>query len=341
MRHIEVWADVVCAWAYIGKRRLAAALEAAAILLEERDGEPVEVVWRPFRIDPTAPAEAEPLEDALRDPLTDTALRGCAPGTTVAENRARVSEIAAAEGIGPRWGAAWRASSHDAHRLIALAYEQGGAALQNAVLEGVLRAHFVEQRDISRTETLREIASAAGFTEGARLLDEGGAEEYVRETLLRGKAIGVTTSPTLVIGGEALAGAHAPEVIARFVARATAEPRRELPAEVERLRLAEALLDKGDPLGCLTLLGALMEEYPEERSVRMLAARAHFHSAQLSRARGELETLVAQNPDDAYARLLLGRTLERQGAKEEATPHLRIAAAMNPEYGTAGGPASA
>ncbi|MEU7380976.1 MULTISPECIES: DsbA family protein [unclassified Streptomyces] len=329
MRHIEVWADVVCAWAYIGKRRL-------AVALEEWDGEPVEVVWRPFRIDPMAPARAKPLEEVLRDPVVDAALQGCASGMTAAENRVRVSEIAAAEGLGPRWGAAWRPSSHDAHRLIALAYEQGGAALQDVVLEGVLRAHFVEQRDISLAETLYEIASAAGFAEGARLLGEGGAEQYVRETLLRGKAIGVTTSPTLVIGGEALAGAHAPEVIARFVARAVAEPRRELPAEVERLRLAEALLDKGDPLGCLTLLGALMAEYPEERSVRMLAARAHFHSAQLSRARSGLETLVAENPDDAYVRLLLGRTLERQGAREEAAPHLRIAAAMNPEYGRAG-----
>ncbi|BAU87882.1 DSBA oxidoreductase [Streptomyces laurentii] len=200
----------------------------------------------------------------------------------------------------------------------------------------MLRAHFVERRDISAAETLQGIAAAAGFAEGGRLLSEGGAEAYVREALLRGKAIGVRTSPTLVIDGEALAGAHAPEVIARFVARAVAEPRRELPAEVERLRLAEALLDKGDPLGCLTLLGELMTEYPEERTVRMLAARAHFHSAQLSRARGGLEALVAQNPDDAYARLLLGRALERQGEHEEAAPHLRIAVAMNPEYGKTG-----
>ena len=83
-------------------------------------------------------------------------------------------------------------------------------------------------------------------------------------------------------------------MIARFVARAVAEPRRELPAEVERLRLAEALLDKGDPLGCLTLLGALLAEHPEERSVRMLAARAHYHSAQLSRARDRtMHSIVA------------------------------------------------
>ncbi|MFE1287294.1 DsbA family protein [Streptomyces sp. NPDC058751] len=328
MRHIEVWADVVCAWAYIGKRRLAAALE-------EWEGEPVEVVWRPFRIDPMAPARAEPLEEVLRDPVVDAALRGCAPGMSVADNRVRVSEIAAAEGIGPRWGAAWRVSSHDAHRLIALAYERGGAVLQDAVVEGVLRAHFVERRDIGRAQTLQEIASAAGFAEGGRLLGGGGAEGYVRENLLRGRAIGVATSPTLVIGGEALAGAHAPGVIARFVARAVAEPQRALPAEVERLRLAEALLDKGDPLGCLTLLDPLMAEHPKERSVRMLAARAHFHSAQLSRARGGLEALVAESPDDPYVRLLLGRTLERQGAGEEAAPHLRIAAAMNPEYGKA------
>ncbi|MEV7415144.1 DsbA family protein [Streptomyces sp. NPDC089919] len=327
MIRIEVWADVVCAWAYIGKRRVEAALRTWR-------GEPVEVVWRPFRIDPMAPAQAAPLAEVLRDPLVDAALQQCAPGLSAAENRVRVSEIAAAEGLGPRWGAAWRASSQDAHRLIALAHAQGGAALQDAVVEGVLRAHFTEGRDISLAATLEEVAGAAGFADGGRLLRGGGAEREVRELLLRAKAIGVTTSPTIVVGTEALAGAHAPEVIARFLADAAAGgPRRELPEEVERLRLAEALLDRSDPLGCLTLLGPLLTAHPQDRSVRLLAARAYFRSAQLGNARSTLESLAAEVPDDAYVRLVLGRVLERQGLPDAAAPHLRIARAMEPAYG--------
>lgn len=322
MIRIELWADVVCAWAYIGKRRVEAALREGAV-----EGE---VVWRPFRIDPMAPAKAAPLAEVLQDPLVDAALQNCAPGLSAAENRVRVSEIAAAEGLGPRWGAAWRASSHDAHRLIFLAYEHGGAALQDAVVEGVLRAHFVEGLDISEAEILEEVAGAAGFAEGGPLLRAGGGDAAVRELLLRGKAIGVTTSPTLVVHGEALVGAQAPEVIAEFLARAAEVAPRVLPAEVERFRHAESLLGKGDPLGCLSLLQPLMDAYEKDQNVRLLAARAYFHSAQLGRARTTLEGLVAEAPDDAYARLMLGRVLERQGRADEAAPHLRIASVMDP-----------
>ncbi|MFG2298587.1 DsbA family protein [Streptomyces sp. NPDC048603] len=326
MIRIELYADVVCAWAYIGKRRVEAALR-------EWDGGEAEVVWRPFRIDPMAPAEAQPLAEVLQDPLVDAALQQCAPGLSAAENRLRVSEIAAAEGLGPGWGARWRASSHDAHRLISLAYDAGGAVLQDAVAEGVLRAHFVEGRDISLAATLEEVAAATGFADGGRLLSEGGAEQAVREMLLRGKAIGVTTSPTLVVAGQALVGAQAPGAIAEFLAGAAGAGARELPAEVERFRQAEALLDKGDPLGCLTLVRPLAEAHGGDPNVRLLTARAYFHSAQLNRARALLEALVADAPDDAYARLMLGRTLERQGLADEAAPHLRVAGAMVPSYG--------
>ncbi|MET9067710.1 DsbA family protein [Streptosporangium sandarakinum] len=322
---IEIWADVVCGWAYIGKRRLEAALADPAF-----DGVPVEVVWRPFRIDPTAPARSAPLEEALADPAVDTALRACAPGLSPGENRTRVSEIAAAEGIGPRWGAAWRASSHDAHRLLFLAHEHGGAELQNAVAERVMRAHFVDGADIGDRRTLATVAAEAGFADGAALLETGAGENEVRELLLIGKARGVTTSPTIVVGDRALAGAQPAEVIREFIARGG--HRRELPDEVERLRHAEALLDRRDPLGSLVLLRPLLDAYGDDRNVLMLAARAYFASAQLGRARATLERLVGDTPDDSYARHLLGRTLQRQGLAEQAAPHLSMAAAMSPEY---------
>ncbi|MFD5511626.1 hypothetical protein ACFWIB_28190 [Streptomyces sp. NPDC127051] len=61
------------------------------------------------------------------------------------------------------------------------------------------------------------IARRAGFPEGPGQPASGAGEETVRELLLRGKAIGVKTSPTIVVGGEAPAGAHAPAVIAELL----------------------------------------------------------------------------------------------------------------------------
>lgn len=101
-----------------------------------------------------------------------------------------------------------------------------------------------------------------------------------------------------------------------------------------RFRLAEHYLDGGDPLQALHLLDALDPEQERPTAVRLLRARALYHSAQLGRAREELTALVADHPADTYARFLLGRTLERQNRLAEALPHYRLAAAMsgNPEH---------
>ncbi|WP_043627272.1 DsbA family protein [Nonomuraea candida] len=331
---IEIWADVVCGWAHIGKRRLEKALASW-------EGEPIEVVWRPYQIDPSAPAKATPMAGLLLDPMVDEALRTCSPGLSPAENRERVAGVAAAEGLGPQWGPEWRASTLEAHRLIALAYEKGGAALQDRVVERVLRAHFVDVEDISDLAVLTAIAEEAGLAEEAgyagppdparQTLPGAG---LVRELLLVGKAKGVRTSPTIVANGLALEGAQPPETIREFLADASRRTPRELPGEVERLRHAESLLDRRDPLGALTLLRPLMDAHGDDRGVRMVAARAYFASAQLNRARVALESLVAQSPDDSYARHLLGRTLQRQGRHEEAASHLTLAAVMTPDYAT-------
>ncbi|GAB2954374.1 hypothetical protein GCM10027280_48460 [Micromonospora polyrhachis] len=320
---IEIWADVVCGWAYIGKRRLEKALESW-------DGDDaVEVVWRPYRIDPTAPDQAEPMDEILRDPIVDAALRQCAPGLSPAENQVRVSQVAAAVGLGPRWGAAWRANSHHAHRLLTLAYAEAGAAVQDAVAERLLRAHFIEARDISDRTVLDQIAVDAGFSAGVRLLAGSAGEELLRDQLLHGRAMGVT-SPTFVVGDRRLAGAQAPEAIREFLAAGHAEST--LPTEVRRLRHAEALLDRRDPLGALTLLAPLLADHGDDPNVRLLAARAYFASAQLGRAEQLLRILVDRSPGDAYVRHLLGRTLQRQGRATQAAAHLRLTAAMSPDY---------
>jgi predicted DsbA family dithiol-disulfide isomerase len=312
---VEIWMDVVCAWAYIGKRRVERAVA-------DFDGD-VEIVWRPYRIDPSAPVPGEPLAEVLRDPIADDALRTCAPDLTPAENRLRVDRIAAKEGLGPPWGAAWRASSRDAHRLIALAEPAG---VQDAVVEALLRAHFVDAVDISDREVLAGVVGDV-FPEGAALLAGDDGEEQVRELLLEGRARGIRTSPTIVVGDRALAGAQPPEVIAEFIAGGG--ERRSVPPEVERYRWAESLLEQRDPLGALVMLRPLLAEHGSDRSVRLLAARAWYGSAQLGRARAELEELVAEHPADAYAHVLLGRTLQRMSEADSARPHLRLSEVMS------------
>src|SRR3954447_18319116 len=50
---VDVWSDIVCPWCYVGKRRL----EAALARFPDRDA--VQVVWRAFELDPSAPKVRE------------------------------------------------------------------------------------------------------------------------------------------------------------------------------------------------------------------------------------------------------------------------------------------
>ncbi|MFF4099237.1 tetratricopeptide repeat protein [Streptomyces sp. NPDC001903] len=100
----------------------------------------------------------------------------------------------------------------------------------------------------------------------------------------------------------------------------------------ERWERARLFFDAKEYTTAAAILGALAVEAPEQLAPRLLLARAYYHSAQLSRAEHELRAILERWPVEDYARLMLGRTLERQGRAEEARPHLRMAAAMAGEF---------
>ncbi|RZT86809.1 tetratricopeptide repeat protein [Pseudonocardia sediminis] len=98
----------------------------------------------------------------------------------------------------------------------------------------------------------------------------------------------------------------------------------------DRYDRATFLFAAGDHIEASRALADLVADEPASSSLRLLLARAYYHSAQLGRAEQELRTLVEQNPVDVYARLLLGRTLQRQSRHDDAAAHLRLAEAMSP-----------
>ena len=105
----------------------------------------------------------------------------------------------------------------------------------------------------------------------------------------------------------------------------------------DEYRRGVILFDAGDFITAAQVLAPVVAAVPDRFDVRLLLARAYFHSAQLRRAEQELRVLVEHDPSDHYARFVLGRTLERQNRPAEALPHLRMAAAMHPadEYAEA------
>ncbi|MGO4599150.1 tetratricopeptide repeat protein [Terrabacter sp. 2RAF25] len=104
-----------------------------------------------------------------------------------------------------------------------------------------------------------------------------------------------------------------------------------------RLSWAEGLFERGDFLAAATALAALVDEVDsaEQASsdgflhsvteLRLLLARAYFGSAQLGRAEATLVRVIEDAPTDAYAHLLLGRTLQRAGRHADAARPLALA----------------
>ncbi|MFJ6569724.1 tetratricopeptide repeat protein [Streptomyces sp. NPDC091292] len=80
------------------------------------------------------------------------------------------------------------------------------------------------------------------------------------------------------------------------------------------------------------VLEGLVDEVPEQVAPRLLLARAYYHAARLRLAEEQLLLVLERDPVEGYARLMLGRTLERQGRDADAAPHLRMAAALAGEF---------
>lgn len=104
----------------------------------------------------------------------------------------------------------------------------------------------------------------------------------------------------------------------------------------ERFRWAEGQFEDRDYRGAARTLEALLADIEREpdqvghpvTDVRLLLARAYYHSAQLRHAEEAARALLADNPTEGYAALLLARTLQRANRPDEARQAMNLAAAL-------------
>ncbi len=210
---VEIWSDVVCPWCYIGKRRFEAAI---AELSDEID---VDIVFRPYQLDPTAsPGKAGPVLAAYAKKFGG-------------EERAReiidhVTAVAAASGIEFRMDRALRANTFLAHRLLWLAQPTGQ---QIALKERLLQAYFIDGLDVGDPDVLAACGADVGLDhERVRaFLDSDDGVEEVRSDLRSANELGITAVPSFVFDGKWMVpGAQDPEtfvqVLQRVVAKRTA-----------------------------------------------------------------------------------------------------------------------
>ena len=205
---LEIFSDVVCPWCYIGKRRFD---RAAANLITAGFNLNLEVNYRPFQLDPTAPLDAPtPVRDAYAKKF----------GTTerADEILSHVTTIAATEGINFRMDIAIRANTSRSHRLIALA--QTTELDHTKLKESLMIAYFCEGRDISNIDTLIDIASTFGLdkVQVSEMFNSKLGDQQLDADLLRATELGVTAVPTYVFNEQwSVPGAQDTETFERVL----------------------------------------------------------------------------------------------------------------------------
>ena len=210
---VEVWSDVVCPWCYVGKRRFEAALARFA------HREDVELVWRSFELDPTAPpSPAEPGSYGSR--------LATKYGTSAAQAQQMLDTMtatAAEEGLDFRFDLARPGNTFDAHRLLHLALEHG---LQDTLKERLDRGTFTEGLPSSDHDALTALAVEVGLPE-AEVRDVLAGTRYaeaVRADEAQARAYGISGVPFFVVDGRyGISGAQPAELVLQALDQAWSE----------------------------------------------------------------------------------------------------------------------
>jgi predicted DsbA family dithiol-disulfide isomerase len=171
------------------------------------------VHWRPFELNPNMPAEG----------LDRVAYRSRKFGSWEHSQKldAQVTAAAVQSGLAMRHDLMRRTpNTFNAHRLIWLGEKEG---VQDAVVEGLFSAYFVEGCDVGDGKVLAEIGAAAGIDKARVQSFLAGAEGAgeVSEAEITSQRGGLNGVPTFIINGQpAFSGALRAELMLAHLMKA-------------------------------------------------------------------------------------------------------------------------
>ncbi len=209
---IDVISDVVCPWCFIGQKKLARAL---ALYREQNPAaEAPTVTWHPFQLNPGLAESGVDRAEYLKRKF----------GERSGDIYARVSAVGAQVGIPFAFDKVVRQpNTLAAHSLIALA---GDAGRQDAVVEALFRAYFIDGRDLTANETLAEIACGAGLGREAveQCLASAEARAHVQGEDEEARRLGVDGVPFFIFNRRySMSGAQDPETLLEAMLKAEGE----------------------------------------------------------------------------------------------------------------------
>lgn len=209
---IEMVSDIVCPWCWLGLRRIQGAIE----LVPEVE---VELLFRPFELDPTIPQGGVNYRDYMAKkfgPETEDS-RWLAM-------REALEDYGKAEDIPYRFSEIkHRPNSFDAHRLVRWAQGQEKGA---DAKEALFKAYFHDIRDIGDHEVLADIGAEIGLERDIveKLLATGADIDETRQEADLFRQMGVSGVPTYIAMRKiAVQGAETSEKLAKFITASAAQ----------------------------------------------------------------------------------------------------------------------
>ena len=201
---IEMISDVICPWCFLGKRRLDKALTLAPEIK-------VEVIFRPFFLDPNIPPGGLSRADYMHNKFGDRDLKAL---------HKPLEEAGLKDGVPYHFEKITRTpNTMDAHRLIRWAM-QALPNKQAAMKEALLCAYWRDGKDIGDHNVLAEIATSVGMDgrEIKILLAQDTDKLAVMEEVEQAYRLGVSGVPTFVFNDKyGVSGAQEAESLAQMM----------------------------------------------------------------------------------------------------------------------------
>jgi len=181
---VDVIADLICPWSYLGKRRLDDALSAVR--------GPSIVTWYPFQINPGMSAAGQPFEEYLASKFGDP--------QKLRPAMAELTAAGQAEGVDFRFDKLTVIpNTLNAHRLMKLAEKVH--ADTSLLAENIFRGFFQDGLNIADREVLIEIGRKSGLEpqDVSKTLDDDQSRQIVISQEAQVRQSGVTGVPDFLV----------------------------------------------------------------------------------------------------------------------------------------------
>lgn len=216
---VEIWADIICPFCYIGKRNFETALSQFV------NKEVVEVEWKSFQIDPTIPEVPKYQNDMYRFVAERK-------GLSYEQSKNRHQDLihyAKSVGLEYNLDKTLVTNSLKGHRLIQFAKTKG---LGEKAEECLFYAYFTQGKNLSDVATLVELGKEIGLTEydvNEALSNSLYAQKVLNDSN-EAQRLGARGVPFFIVNRKyGITGAQQPNEILKALENAFAEWKKENP----------------------------------------------------------------------------------------------------------------